>query len=475
MPAAMTHSPWSAADWTRREWISAGAFGLLGATLPQSLALAANSAAPRAKAKQVLVIMEQGGVSHIDSWDPKPLQVSEHRSPYAPMQTVVPGMHFTELMQHTARIANRISVVRSFHHRRAGADGHPQGTQYMLSGSHPVSPTVMPDIGSIVSKLLGSECKDLPPYVMVPGNHEQAAETRTGFLSEGYKVFKTGGRDVSDPKWKVSDLLPRPENVTDRLTGRRHLLGNLDRGYVGASPTAPSARGMDRFYDQAFSMLTSSLVTRAFDLQSESTAIRERYGAGHRGACYLIGRKLIEAGVRFVTVDTRWPSMPGKPGGGNLNWDHHDFIYAQETCELPGASGAGAGRYGFGHWVMMGSTDQAFAALITDLEERGLLEETLVCFVTEFGRTPKINKHQGRDHWTHAFSLVFAGAGVPGGQIVGATDPDGGYVTTTPYIFEDYAATVYEKLGINRDLPLYTPTNRPVYYGHLGEPIPALL
>lgn len=466
-----------AAEWTRRQWIKAGAFGLLGSSLPQSLALAAQGTAKSgyAKAKQVLVIMEQGGVSHTDSWDPKPDVVTEHRSPYKPMSTVVPGIQFTDLMQHSARIAQRLAVVRSFHHTKGGADGHPQGTQYMLSGSHPVSPQVMPDIGSIVSKLLGTECPDLPPYIMVPGNHEQAAETRTGFLSEGFKVFKTGGRDVSDPKWKVSDLLVRKENADGRLAGRHALLSSFDGGFAGAGPNAPSARGMDRFYEQAFSMLSSSLVTRAFDLQSEPASVRERYGEGHRGACYLVGRKLIEAGVRFVTVDTRWPSMPGKPGGGNLNWDHHDHIYATGTCELPGASGAGAGRYGFGHWVMMGSTDQAFAALIEDLAERGLLDETLVCFVTEFGRTPKINKHGGRDHWTHAFSMVFAGAGVPGGQVIGATDNDGGYVTTKPYRFEDYASTVYEKLAIDRDVPLYTPTNRPVYYGHFGEPIQGLM
>ena len=137
-------------------------------------------------------------------------------------------------------------------------------------------------------------------------------------------------------------------------------------------------------------------------------------------------------------------------GGGNLNWDHHDHIYAKGTCELPGATGAGAGRYGIGHWVMMGSVDRAFSALINDLDQRGLLAETLVCFVTEFGRTPKINKAQGRDHWTHAYSIVFAGAGVRGGQVIGRTDRDGGYVVDQPYTPEDYAGTIYEKLGIDR-------------------------
>ena len=167
--------------------------------------------------------------------------------------------------------------------------------------------------------------------------------------------------------------------------------------------------------------------------------------------------------------------MNGLPGGCNLNWDHHDFIYAKGSCELPGARRRGAGRYGIGHWSMMGSTDQAFAALIDDLDQRGLLAETLVCFVTEFGRTPKFNKFQGRDHWTHAYSIAFAGAGVPGGQVIGRTDKDGGYVVDEPYTPEDYAATIYEKLGIDRTQPVYTANNRPVYFGHSGKPIAALL
>lgn len=471
-----------AAAWTRRRWLQAGAFGLLGASTPHwqaGLAKAATSAktkggAARGKAKNVLVILEQGGLSHIDTWDPKPEMIAEHRSPFKPIDTNVPGIQFTELLPRTARIADKIAVVRSFHHKRAGADAHPNGTQYVLSGAHPLSPTEMPDIGCIVSKTLGSECASLPPYVMVPGNHEQAKETRTGFLPAGYAVFKTGGSDVSLPTWTVNDLLPRAENADSRLAQRRSLLGSLNRDFTGAG-NGQALAGMDRFYEQAFETLASSDVTRAFDLQTESKAVRERYGHGHRGACYLIGRKLIEAGVRFVTVDTRWPRMPDKPGGGNLNWDHHDHIYASETCELPGASGAGRGRYGIGHWVMMGSVDTAYSALIEDLAQSGLLDDTLVCFVSEFGRTPKINKHGGRDHWTHAYSMVFTGAGVRGGQVVGRSDEEGGYVVGKAHTPEDYASTIYHKLGIDRDQPLYTSANRPIYFGHLGEPIAELL
>ena len=459
---------------SRRRALQLGAAGVLGMSLPECLAMAApasNSARPAA-AKNVLVILEQGGLSHIDTWDPKPEAIAEHRSPYRPIATRVPGMRFTELLSNTARIADKIAVVRSFHHSRGGADAHPNGTHYILSGSHPAASSLtMPDIGSIVSHLKGSECRYLPPYIMVPGNHEQAAETRTGFLPAGTRVFKTGGRDLSDPAWTIQGIVPRTELNDGRMTERHRLASTL-------SPTVPPSSetlGMDRFYDQAFDMLTSPRVSAAFDLKREPRTMRDRYGAGHRGSCYLMGRKLIESGVRFVTIDTRWPMNAETPRGGNLNWDHHDFIYADQTCELPGATGAGAGRYGIGHWVMMGSVDRAYAALIEDLDQRGLLAETLVCFVSEFGRTPRINRAQGRDHWTHAYSMVFAGAGVRGGQVIGRSDRDGGYVIEQPFTPENYASTVYEKLGINRGSPIYTPNNRPVFFAHGGEPIGQLL
>ena len=443
---------------SRRRALQVGSAGVLGLSLPQWLAVQAQAAANSAKpaAKNVLVILEQGGLSHIDTWDPKPEAVAEHRSPFKPISTNVPGIQFTELLSNTARVADKLAVVRSMRHPKAGANGHPDGTQYMLSGSHPSSPMEMPDIGCIATKILGSECRDLPPYIMVPGNDEQNASARTGFLPASSRVFKTGGGDVSSPNWKVADLLPRGENAAPRLTGRREMLTTIDSRFASAR----NVDGMDRFYSQAFDTLTSPRVEAAFDLKSESPATRERYGKGHRGACYLVGRKLIEANVRFVTVDVRWPFSEEIPGGFNLNWDHHDLIYTSGSCGTIRNKAGGEGRYGIGHWVMMGSTDRAFAALIQDMDQRGLLAETLVCFITEFGRTPRLNAFAGRDHWEHAYSIAFAGAGTSGGRIIGKTDADGGYVLDLPHTPEDYASTIYEKLGIDRDQPLYTSTNR---------------
>lgn len=471
----MTITPNDLARLTRRRWLESGACGVLGATLPALLAAESRGEVrPEPQARRVLVLYEQGGLSHVDTWDPKPETFVDHRSPHKPISTTVPGMQFTDLLPRTALIAHKLAVVRSMHHRVLGADAHPNGTQYALSGAHPAQPVEMPDMGCVVARTIGTANPTLPPYIMVPGNHEQAAETRTGFLPASYKVFKTGGSNLADPNWKVGDLLARPENADARLSGRRRLLSSLD-GEIERTPTAQrSFDGMERFYEQAFDTLTSPKVLDAFNVQGEPAEVREMYGAGHRGACYLLGRKLIESGVRFVTVDVRWPLLADTPGGFNLNWDHHDLIYAPGSCGTVRDKAGGEGRYGIGHWVMMGSVDRAFSALVNDLEERGLLADTLVCLVTEFGRTPKLNRFQGRDHWTHAYSLVFAGAGVPGGRVIGQSDKDGGFVVSEGYTPEDYAATVYEKLGIDRDRPLYTATKRPVYFGHLGEPIRGL-
>jgi len=449
---------------SRRSFLGIGLAGGLAAAA-QFPALAAGKGNHFGRAKNVLVVLEQGGVSQMDTWDPKPDAPSEHRSPYKPIKTNVEGIYFTELLAKTAKVADKLAVVRSMYHK-IKVDDHPRGTQYILSGEVPGGPVEMPDIGSAVAYRMKSACSYLPPYIMVPGNHEQAAMTRTGFLPPSFSVFKTTGSDLSDTNWKVPNLSLMAGIDERRFRDRRDLLSNLDVGL--ATQGAPEADAMKSFYDQAENLLTNPKTMSAFDLKAESDATRDRYGRGHRGQCYLVGRKLIESGVRFVTVDVREPLTNKVPNGTNLNWDHHDYIYADGTCNLAGAQG-GVGRYGIGTWVMMGSTDQAFSALIEDLHQRGLLKETLVCFVTEFGRTPRLNKTKGRDHWTNAYSIVFAGAGVPGGQIIGETDSEAGYVTDRPYTPEDYAATVYEYLGIDREKPLYTPDGRPIFLAHKGD------
>lgn len=457
------------ADWNRRQWLQAGACGALGLSLPSWLALEANAKAPkRARAKNVLLLVEHGGMSHVDTWDPKPDAAAEHRTPFSLVPTKTPGVRFTELLSKTAQISDRLAVVRGMRHVTR-IDDHPRGMQYMLSGEAPGGPIEMPDMGSMAAHLLGTECNYLPPYIQLPSTSEFAQLTKTGYLPPGNSVFKVTVPDASDPKWKVPGLSLQSSLNEQRLTDRRGLLESLNSEHV-LNGTRP-ASALDTFYQQAANILLSTQAAKVFDLSDEPQTVRDQYGAGHRGACYLLGRRMIEAGVRFVTIDVRWPTSEKTPKAGNLNWDHHDHIYAKETCMLPGAGGGGAGRYGIGHWVMMGSLDQAYSTLILDLEQRGLLDETLVCLVTEFGRTPKLNKHQGRDHWPDAYSIVFAGAGIPGGQIIGETDRQGAYVQANPHAPEDYAATVYEFLGIDREKPVYTPEKRPMFLAHKGVPI----
>ena len=212
-------------------------------------------------------------------------------------------------------------------------------------------------------------------------------------------------------------------------------------------------------------------MAKAFDHRGEPERVRDSYGKGHRGACYLVGRKLIEAGVRFVTVDVRWPFTPDLPGGFNLNWDHHDLMYAKGPCGTIRDKAGGEGRYGISHWVMMGSTDRAFAALIADMDQRGLFDETLVCFVTEFGRTPKLNKFQGRDHWTNADSIVFPGRRTwrSGDR---STDREG--VGGQRAVAETCDHGFCEKLRLDRSA-LYASSNRPVYIGHDAGPIAGVM
>lgn len=424
------------------------------------------------RAKQVLIVYEQGGLSHTDTWDPKPQAIAEHRSPYRPIDTNVPGVQFTELLTHTAKQADKLAVVRSMAHH-ASVSGHPDGTQYMLTGAKPGGPVSMPDLGTVVAHLIGSPCEYLPPYIMAPGNGEQSYNSSHGFLSPGLQVFKTTGRDLSDPEWRVPDLRLMEGIDRSRFQDRRDLLSHLNVGLATLRPgrTADESRS---FYDQAFRLLSDPRAQSAFDLAAESDATRDRYGRGHRGQCYLLGRRLIELGTRFVVLDVREPETPNTPGGFNMNWDHHDLIYTPGSCGTIRDKAGGEGRYGISHWCMMGSTDRAFAALIGDMHERGLLAETLVCFLTEFGRTPRLNKFQGRDHWTNAYSVAFAGAGVRGGQVIGRTDRDGGFVQDRPYTPDDIGATILTSLGVDLGQPLMTQDARPIFLAKEGAPIDAL-
>lgn len=475
-------------DPVRRRVLSHLTAGILGCGLRKELQLTAetSSARPR-RARNVLVLYEEGGVSQMDTWDPKPLAPVDHRSPYAPIATNVPGVWFTSLMPRIARHADKLSVVRSMTSTRVA--GHIEGCLEFLKGYRFDSPAFQgsglnshrfPDIGSIVTDLLGSDCPELPAYIFCPGANLPNYVNNTGFLHRSRAAWKLGtrslGENVAAPGWRVKSLDPQPSLDRDRMAARMSLLRSLDHSPTAA---APNAEAFARNYGYAFDLLTSPRVQGALSFEHDTPATLDRYGRDHRGLTYLMARKLIEAGVRFVTATVIQPSElvgrlnNGEPNGAFLNWDHHEGIYNNGPCGGPQAMNNGE-RYGLPHPVMMPSLDRSFSALLEDLDDRGLLDETLVCFVTEMGRTPRLNKWQGRDHWARAMSIAFAGAGVPGGQVVGETDREAADVLSHPYTACDYAETIYRKLGINTERRLTMPDGRPIDFSEGGRPISEL-
>jgi hypothetical protein len=464
--------------------VSAGApgYGLAGLLALEAKAKAASTL--RSRARNVLVIYEEGGISQMDTWDPKPEAPVDHRSPYAPVPTNVPGIFFTSLMPQIARHADKLSVVRSMTTTRVA--GHIEGCLEFFKGYRFDAPAFQgqnfgshrfPDIGSIATDLLGTDCAELPGYILCPGANLPNLVGNAGFLHRSRAPWKLGtkslGENVAAPDWRVKSLDPQPGLDRERMKTRRDLLHTLDESAAAAEPVATA---FSRFYENAFDLLTSARVQSALSFDNEPDATLDRYGRDHRGRCYLLGRKLIEAGVRFVTVTViQPPDLVGRPNYGQpngvfLNWDHHEGIYNNGPCGGPQGMN-NQERYGLPHPVMMPSLDRSLSALLEDMQQRGLLDETLVCFITEMGRTPRINKWQGRDHWARAMSIAFAGAGVPGGQIVGETDREAADVIDRRYTPYDYAETVYHKLGINTERRLSMPDGRPVDFSEGGKPI----
>ncbi len=480
---ARTHSAMIpvAHDPGRRQLLRSISAGALGFGLSDWLALEATAGTSQSvkKARQVLVIYEEGGISQMDSWDPKPFAPVAHRSPFEPISTNVPGIQFSSLMPMIAQHADQLAVVRSMTTTKVA--GHLEGCQEFFKGYRFEQAKGFPDIGSVVTELLGTDCPQLPGYIFCPGANMPNHITTTGFLQTSRSPWKLGtkslGENVAAPDWKVRAVQPLSDLSRQRFDSRRSLLAGLDQSLLGQVGSAQSLRSS---YENAFDLLTSARVQSAFDLATENERTRDRYGRDHRGCCYLLGRKLIEAGVRFVTVTViQPPELVGRPNYGEangvfLNWDHHEGIYNNGPCGGPQGN-SNQERYGLPHPVMMPSLDRSFSALLSDLRDRGLLEETLVCFITEMGRTPHINKWAGRDHWARAMSIAFAGAGVQGGQVIGATNVDGGEVIDRRYTPYDYAETVYRKLGIDTDQRLHRADGLPIPFTDSGEPIRELL
>ena len=415
---------------TRRDFLRVGALTAFGLSLPSYLQ-AASARKVKARAKSVILVYLGGGLSHHDSFDLKPDAPAEIRGKYRPVASKVPGLQVGELLPNMARTMDKVCLVRSGAHNN---DHHETATNWVMSGRFGSAFGDYPAMGAVVAHEIGFS-GTLPPYVAVPRNPSFTWELgKSAFLGGRYESFKAG--DPNQNGWKVQDVAPA-EPLTPRRVERRQTLLEAVDGLAKQIDGNDQIATYDEFRQRASAMILSDEARRAFAIEQEPDRLRDRYGRTTFGQSCLLARRLVQAGVRFVTVTY----------GG---WDHHAKIWDGLGARLP-------------------DFDRGFSALINDLHERGLLAETLVVAMGEFGRTPKINKDAGRDHWGPAGSLIFAGAGVRGGNVIGATDKQGAYVTKRPVSPADVAYTVFDSLGIDPRKQLVTPDGRPIEILDQGE------
>jgi len=421
---------------TRRDFLRLGTLAPLGLSLPALLAsdkARAANGTPPARAKSVILVFLGGGISHHDSFDLKPDAVEEIRGKYKGIPTSVPGLHIGELLPNIAGIMDRVALVRSGTHEN---DHHETATNWVLSGRFGTPFGDHPAIGAVVAHETGFSGM-VPPYVAVPRNPSFTWELgKSAWLGGRHESFKCG--NPNDDAFKVRDLTRSATLSAASLERRRSLLEAIDQ--LGARVQgSDQIATYDEFGRKAAEMVLSPKAQDAFSIDRESPATRDHYGRSEFGQSCLMARRLVEHGVRFVTVNY----------GG---WDHHENIFKGLDAKLP-------------------EFDQGFAALIRDLDDRGLLADTLVACFGEFGRTPKVNDKAGRDHWGRAGSLIFAGAGVRRGLVLGSTDKNGAFVTDRPVRPADVAWTLYDALGIDPEKEIVTPEGRPVTILAEGAPV----
>jgi hypothetical protein len=427
MPASLRHP-------SRRDLLQIGGLGVLGLGLPELLRASAPVSERRSTTERSCIfIVQYGGASHIDSLDPKPDAFEDIRGPYKPIPTRAPGMRLGELLPRLAGLADRFALVRSMTHGNGGHDG---GMHVAMTGhSRPVENT--PYFGSVMAKVRPSS-RNIPSYVWVQNlaGDVQPRYLTGGSLGSAYAPLRIGTDldNPSSPTFRFTAFDPARDVTPERLRQREQLLGGLER----AETLAGSQAGMRRYQERAVELLTTSEARRAFDLDREPPKLRERYGRGPLGQNLLLARRLIEAGVRLVSVTAWAGTPPGEKFRNVQTWDMHG-----DGAGLGSIFGKGA--YGLG-WALP-VVDAAVSALLEDLEVRGLLENTLVVMVGEFGRSPKVTK-AGRDHWPACYSALLAGAGIRGGYVHGSSDKHGGYVRDCPVRPEDFGATLFHALGV---------------------------
>jgi uncharacterized protein (DUF1501 family) len=436
---------------SRRQLLQAGGLGVLGLSLPnllQGRAAAQTTTARRAphfgQAKSCLVIFLSGGMSHHDTVDMKMDAPEEIRGEFRPIATSVPGFQVCEHLPQLARCAHKFTTVRSMSHRDTN---HPSGCYWMMTGheyprasglSENLSRDDHPHIGSSLTAIGNRRERAVPAFVTVPDyiavNGPIRAGQHAGFLGGRYDPLVARGNPNSDD-FQPADLGLVPSVSSTRMNERRSLLAAVD-GQQRRLSQLVETRSMGSFYDRAYDVLTSGATRRAFDMDAEPARVRERYGRNLFGQSVLLGRRLVEAGVQLVHVN--WIRILEQ------GWDTHDDNFnALKNRLLP-------------------PTDQALSALFDDMEARGLLDDTLVIVMGEFGRSPRVTaSNGGREHWPHAFSILMAGAGIPGGRVHGSTDRVGAYVRDGRVTPSQFAATIYHALGVDPATQLTTMLERP--------------
>jgi len=403
---------------------------------------------PVPKANRCILIWMDGGPTHFETFDPKPDAPLEYRGEFSDIETTVPGVAYSEHMVKLAASFDDYAMIRSIRHDQGN---HGAGNHYMTTGAPPRIPvgcgafvSFHPSMGSVVAKELGKD-NGLPPYFSMP---QMARSGGPSFLGAKYAPFVVAD-DPNQEKFKVRDVA-LPRDLTDlRFSSRTDLRAKIDRMVrINDEAAADPLLGFDEYFQQGHNLVTSPDAQKAFDIEQESPEIRDRYGRNGFGQRCLLARRLVEAGVPFVTV---------YDGG----WDHHSNIFGALRKRLP-------------DW------DNSVATLIQDLKERGLLETTLVIALGEFGRTPKLStlagqSTAGRDHWANAMSVLMAGGGTPGGTVVGATDRKGFSAVDRVLSPENFVSTVYHKLGIDPGKIVYTPEGRPTHLVSDATPISELI
>lgn len=420
---------------SRRDVLRLGVLGGAGLSLPGYFRLAEAGEVARGMATSAIHINLGGGPSHLDTFDLKPDAPQEYRGEFNPIESNVPGISFSEHLPKLARCADRFAILRGVSHSLAA---HEFGTKYMNTGNRPLPSLAFPGYGSVVSKEKPGP-RDLPPFVAIPNTPQVA-----GYLGVEFAPFSTTNTPVPGRPFSVRGItLGRGLTVAD-IEKRKKLLDDLDQTFRGFESQSDLVNGLDRFSERAYDIISSPRTRQAFDISQESAAITELFPQNPFAQSCLLASRLVEAGVRFVSVS-------------NGGWDTHDNNFNRLKTKL------------------LPDLDGALAGLFLALEQKGLLESTAVFVSGEFGRTPKINPRGGRDHFPRAMFVLMGGGGIKGGQVIGASDEKGmGPASGDGISPDNVAASFYHALGIDPHKEYQTSTGRPVEIVRNGSVIPEL-